>query len=202
MDEEHKLVNKITGGDIQSFKILVEKYQRLVTHIVFRMILNEADREEVCQDVFTRVYQNLSDFKFQSKLSTWISKIAHNTCINCLKKKKLPLYEDLLEFENKQGNAANNDKYKSIASVQGETMLPDEAAISAEISGLLLKEINQLPAQYRVILTLYHLENLNYEEIAEILELPLGTIKSYLFRARKHLKDILLKTYQPEELIQ
>jgi RNA polymerase sigma-70 factor (ECF subfamily) len=202
MDDEHKLVDKVTSGDLQAFKILVEKYQRLVTHIVFRLILNEADREEICQDVFMRIYQNLSNFKFQSKLSTWIGKIAHNTCINYLKKKKLPLYEDLIEFENKHYNRDHSDKYKSIESVQGEMLLPDEAAIAGEISGLLFKKINQLPAQFRAILTLYHLENLNYEEIAEILELPLGTIKSYLFRARKHLKDLLLKLYQPEEFLE
>ena len=201
MDRERQLIDSVLAGNLRDFQTLVENYQRLVTHIVFRMVTNETDREEICQDVFIKVYQSLKNFKFQSKLSTWIGKIAHNTCINYLKKKKLPLYDDIITIDHSYSNSEGNSKPKDIDLTNQESQLPDEALISAEISGLLFKELNKLPAQYRAIVTLYHLDNMSYDEISAILELPLGTIKSYLFRARKLLKESILKEYQQEEFV-
>jgi RNA polymerase sigma-70 factor (ECF subfamily) len=86
--------------------------------------------------------------------------------------------------------------------LKGELPLPDEAAISSEISEMLYRELNQLPVYYRTIITLYHLDDLNYEEISEITGLPMGTVKSHLFRARKLLKDKLLQKYEKQELVQ
>ena len=88
MDTDQEIINRILDGDTNSFRQLVENYQRLVFHIVFRMIQNQTDCEEIAQDVFIKAYQNLSNFKFESKFSTWIGKITYNTCINFLQKKK------------------------------------------------------------------------------------------------------------------
>lgn len=201
MEQEKLLVEKIVSGDLTAFQQFIEKYQRLVTHMVFRMILNEADREEICQDIFLKAYQNLSKFQFQSKLSTWLSKITYNTCVNYLKKKKALLYDDLAFQENKSGSSVLEDKQSNLDSLKGEIPQPDEIAISQEISEMLYVELNNLPAQYRTIITLYHLDNLSYEEIGEIVGMPMGTVKSYLFRARKLLKDKLLEKYTEREFI-
>jgi len=186
--EARTLVDKILAGDAEAFKSLIEQSQRLVSHIVFKMIPNEADREDLCQEVFMRVYNYLSGFEFRSKLSTWIARIAYNTCGNYLEKKKIPLYEDMTPED------------KTIDSCAGDRPLPDEQVEKQEISERLRDEIDQLPIRYRTIITLYHLDEMSYSEIGEIMKLPEGTVKSYLFRARKLLKERLTAKYQPEEL--
>jgi len=188
MTNSRELIKKITSGDTQAFKSIIQDYQRLVCHVIFKMVTNEQDREDVCQDVFTKVYQNLSKFQFDSKLSTWIAKIAYNTGINYLKKKKVPLFDDVsgengaLEIYWSQGNS------------------PDEFTQEQDLSLRLQHEITKLPLQFRTILTLYHLDEMSYAEIAKITGLPDGTVKSYLFRARKLLKEKLIAKYQQEEL--
>jgi len=201
MDQERLLVDNVLSGDLQAFQQFVEKYQRLVTHMVFRMILNESDREELCQDVFLKVYQNLSKFQFQSKLSTWISRITYNTCINYLQKKKAILYDDLMIRENASDSSTIDGRSSNLDSLKGELPQPDESTISQETSELLYAELNNLPAQYRTIISLYHLDNLSYEEIGEITGMPMGTVKNYLFRARKLLKDKLLEKYTEQEFV-
>ncbi len=152
------------------------------------MVSNESDREDVCQDVFVKVYQNLSKFQFEAKLSTWIARIAYNTCINYLKKKKVPLFEDHLKEEI------------SIEETITDTSAPDDFAVEEDLSARLKYEINKLPPQFRAIISLYHLDEMRYTEIAEIMDLPEGTVKSYLFRARKLLKERLMSKYRQEEL--
>jgi RNA polymerase sigma factor (sigma-70 family) len=183
------LVEKILSGKTEEFRILIEEYQRLVSHVVFRMIPKQADREDICQDVFMQVYQNLGNFKFESKLSTWIAKIAYNRCINYLEKKKIPLFDDLSSEE------------ESFETQSEDSIAPDTFTEYQDRSFRLQQEIEQLPMQFRAILTLYHLDEMKYNEIAEIFGLPEGTVKSYLFRARKLLKERLMKKYVVEELV-
>lgn len=199
MEQEKQLVEKIAAGDLNAFQQFIEDYQQLVSHMVFRMIKNETDREEICQDVFLKIYQSLPKFQFRAKLSTWISTIAYNTCINYLKKKKALLYEDLQPSNNSTEDTGEN-RQSNIELVQHEYLQPDEMAIAQETSEMLYRELNQLPAVYRTILTLYHLDNYSYNDISNIIGLPMGTVKSYLFRARKLLKDKLLKKYAEQEL--
>ncbi len=189
MKNQKVLVKKILAGNTKEFKTLIEQYQRLVSHIVFRMISKEADREDICQDVFIQVFQSLGNFKFESKLSTWIARIAYNRCINYLEKKKTPLFDDLSLAE------------ESTETQSGDSFAPDTYTEHQDRSSRLQLEIDQLPVQFRTILTLYHLDEMKYHEISEILELPEGTVKSYLFRARKLLKQKLLVKYEAEELV-
>ena len=199
MHQEQERIEKIIAGDMRAFQALVEDYQRLVCHVVFRMVHNEEDREEICQDVFVKVYQNLSKFEQKSKLSTWIGRIAYNTCINYLKKKKVPLYEDLAPAESgESGSSPNKESY--LDRVPGGAKLADETVSDKEMYKFLHEEIAQLPVQYRAILTLYHMDDLSYQEIGEIMSLPDGTVKSYLFRARKLLKERIIEKYPAEEL--
>lgn len=188
MTDQKILVEKILAGDGNAFRTLVEKHQRLVTHFVFRMIPAGADREDICQEVFLKVYQNLGRFRFDSSLSTWIGKIARNTCLSFLEKKKLPLYEDLA------------DENKGFEPVDNKHARPDCSLAEKEISAILHGEIDRLPAVYKTIVTLYHVDRMSYAEIADIMNMPEGTVKSYLFRARRLMKNRLLSKYQREEL--
>lgn len=187
--EDRLIIERVLSGDQEAFRALIEQYKRLVAHIVFRMLPFSQDREDVCQDVFIKVYTNLSRFRFKSKLSTWIAKIAHNTCIGCLEKKRLPAYND---------TAPENETIEDVPGVEAN---PETLAAKGNISGILETELSEMPVRYRTVLTLFHLDGLSYEEIAQIMEIPEGTVKSHLFRGRKYLRDRLLSEYGREELL-
>ncbi|MCP4684661.1 MAG: sigma-70 family RNA polymerase sigma factor [bacterium] len=188
MNDTRKLVARIISGDPGSFQKLVTDHQRLVGQIVFRMVSNPTEREDLCQDVFVRVYQNLDRFQFQAKLSTWIARIAYNTCLNFLEKKRLPLYED------------HSPAGETIDDCTGVAEAPDRWAENRQASVRLSEEIDNLPVMYGTIVSLYHLHEMTYAEIGEILQLPDGTVKSYLFRARKMLKERMTAKFEREEL--
>ena len=189
ISNSRKLINRITRGDTEAFANIIEEYKRLVYHIVCKLVRNETEREDLCQDIFIKVYQNLHRFQHESKLSTWIARIAYNSAINHLKKKKVPLLDD------------HNPNGRSIETEFGEDPTPYSFAEGADLTRRLKSEIESLPVQFKTILTLYHLEQMSYSEIAEILDMPDGTVKSYLFRARKLLKEKLMDKYEPEELL-
>jgi len=187
MTDQHELVQRILDGDKQAFRILVEQNQRLVSHIVFRMLPDGPDREDLCQEVFLKVYQNLGRFRFDAKLSTWIATIAHNCCLDHLAKKRLPLYDDLGGGEDMPEPEAP------------ESYSPERIVAEGEPAALLRREIDRLPPVYKTIVTLFHLDELSYDEIGRIMKMPEGTIKSYLFRARRLLKDRLAVQFQGEK---
>jgi len=187
-EQARQQVDQIMAGDPNAFKQLVKNHERLVGQVVFRMIQNDSDREDVCQDIFIKVYRNLSGFRFDSKLSTWIARIAYTTCLNFLEKKKLPLYED------------SSPEGKTIDDCCGNSVDPERWAGSRQASVNVCEEIDQLPVIYGTILSLFHLQDMSYAEISSILNLPDGTVKSYLFRARKMLKERLQVRYSLEEL--
>ena len=189
------LVDKVLRGDTKAFEIIIKNTKGLVAQIVFKMIYNPEDRKDVAQDVFLKAFKDLSGFRFQSKLSTWIGQITYNTCLNYLEKKKLVLinddesdtHEESLETVNK---TINTDL----------TNVTESLIFKKELSDILKFEIEMLSPIYKTLISLYHNEELTYEEIAQITELPEGTVKNYLFRARKVLKERLLLKHKKEEL--
>jgi RNA polymerase sigma factor (sigma-70 family) len=193
---DQPLVERVLRGDTNTFNTIIKNTQGLVTQIIFKMISGAEDRKDLAQDVYLKTFKKLESFKFQSKLSTWIGQIAYNTCVNHLEKKKLLLIEnnnddsesddETLEIMNNKTNPLSNETEKII--------------FKKELSEILKKEIDKLSPVYRTLITLYHNEELNYSEIAEITELPEGTVKNYLFRARKTLRNNLLLTYKKEAL--
>lgn len=193
---DQPLVDKVLRGDTNAFKFIMKNTEGLVAQIVFKMIPNAEDRKDIAQDIYLKTFQKLDTFKFQSKLSTWIGQIAYNTCINYLEKKKLILLtnnndekecdDEALEALNSKTDPFNNEIEKLI--------------FKKELSEILKNEIDNLSPVYKILITLYHNEELNYSEIAQITELPEGTVKNYLFRARKKLKNNLLLTYKKEAL--
>lgn len=178
------IVTNILNGKIQDFAVVVKNTEKLVAQIVRKMTTNEDDQKDLVQDIYLKTYQNLSSFQFKSKLSTWIANIAYNTTINYLQKMRVPIIEIESTIEN-----------KLIATENTELEI-----IKTEATAILTKEINKLPPLYKTLITLYHLEELPNKEIAEITNLPEGTIKSYLSRARKILKDNINHHYKNNQL--
>jgi len=190
------LVEKVLRGDTNSFAVIIKNTERLVAQIIFKMINNPDDRKDIAQDVYLKAFHKLPGFKFQSKLSTWIGQITYNTCLSYLEKKKLFLPGDLRKENEPNDDITEQAKSRSLNMTNdAETLI-----LKKELTEILRSAVEMLSPIYKTLISLYHQEELSYEEIAQITELPEGTVKSYLFRARKALKENLLSTYKREEL--
>ena len=187
MIDDRALVSRIVSGDKQAFRQLIKQHERLVAHMVSRLVDRNEDREELCQDVFLKVYEKIEEFNFQSRLSTWIATIAYRMGINHLRKKKIEL-SDIPEEESFTAHfVADGD--------------PQESMEDNEIEVITLNLIDQLPPHYKTILTLYHIDQMNYSEIGAVTGMPEGTVKNYLFRARNLLKEKVKKYLGKEQLL-
>ncbi|WP_184550842.1 RNA polymerase sigma factor [Mucilaginibacter sp. FT3.2] len=194
---DQHLVSRSVGGDRHAFGIIIKNTERLVTQLIFKMIPVPADRKDLAQDVFMKVYKNLPGFKFQSRLLTWVGQITYNTCLNYLDKKKVVLIDVRDDDDDNQQQLLDRLQQRDIARYDNEV----ERLLSAkELSVILNAGMDKLPPVYKTLLSLYHQEELSYAEISEITNLPEGTVKSYLFRARKALKKNLLTNYKREDL--
>lgn len=194
---DHYLVEKVLRGDTNAFSAIIKTTEGLVAQIVFKMIPNNEDRKDIAQDVYMKAFDKLEGFKFQSKLSTWIGQIAYNACLSYLEKKKLVLPGSSPHEEDTMEESLEILISRSSHSLNSET---EKLVFQKELSGILQSAIENLSPIFRTMITLYHNEDLSYEEIAQITNLPAGTVKSYLFRARKALKENILARYKKEEL--
>jgi RNA polymerase sigma factor (sigma-70 family) len=172
---DSELIGQILNGNMNAFTFLVNRYQKLVVHITGRLIQRHDELEDVCQEVFLKVYQNLGKYRNECKLSTWIATIAYNTSINYLRKFK-------------KGDEVNPEGSAALRNLAEDR--PDDFE-KADLHQYIRGQIELLPVQYRTVLTLFHLEEFSYQEIEQITGMPEGTIKSYLFRAKALLKEKL-----------
>ena len=180
---ENVLIDEVLIGNKKAFIQLVRQYEGLVLHIVTPLIGINEDREDICQDVFIKVYEKLNTFQFKSKLSTWIGNIAYNTSINFLKKKRNILLSDLV---------STNEEASFLEEAGGYHSNPEQIIIKKENIHELNRNIDKLPELQKSILLLFYKDELNVDEISNIMEMPANTIKSHLFRARKSLKELLI----------
>ena len=195
--QDKELVNRVLRGETHVFATIIKNTEGLVAQIVFKLITNAEDRKDIAQDIYLKAFKSLSGFKYQSKLSTWIGKIAYNTCFNFLEKKQLVLLDNTIPENEKQESALEffTNKFVGLSDNNSETTL-----IRTERLEIVQSAIEKLPPLFKTLIMLYHYEELSYEEIAEITSLPIGTVKSYLFRSRKSLKDNILLKYKEEEI--
>lgn len=184
--DDRELVTRILDGDLDAFRVLISQNEKLVAHMIGRLIKHDGDREDLCQEVFIRVYEKLDEFNFQSKLSTWIATIAYRRAINHLRKRKI-FVENIDDVVLQE---------RLIAQANPEIDLSEQ-----DMDEFMVFLIDALPTQYKTVLLLYHKDNLSYVEIEEITGMPEGTVKNYLFRARKMLKEQLLKHMGKEDIL-
>lgn len=169
------MIKQVLSGNLNAFTFLVKKHQKLVSHLIYRIIHQKEDVEDLSQEVFIKVYRNLKNYRGDSKLSTWIATIAYNTAISWYRKKSISEETELPETQQ----------------IVNPGLEAQEIMEKNELKRLILKKVEELPGHYRTIVTLYHLEEFSYKEIEEITGLPEGTVKTHLFRARKLLKEKL-----------
>jgi RNA polymerase sigma factor (sigma-70 family) len=180
-----ELVKQILDGNNNAFRYLVANYQRLVLHVVARVVQRQEDVEDISQEVFIKVYKQVKRFRGESRLSTWIAKIAYNTSIS--------------HVRGARKNVHSYDEQPGLIAAEEDTALNQKIVEKEEAKKYLLDLIEELPEHYRTVLTLFHLEEFSYKEIEEITGMPEGTIKSYLSRARKLLKGKLEKVVELEK---
>ena len=189
------LVDRVLSGDTHAFASIIKNTESLVAQIVFKMIAVAEDRKDIAQDIYLKAYNKLPGFKFQSKLSTWIARISYNTCLDYLRKKKLVLPGNLYEEGEELNDVMDTARIKSPVATETAAFIPEK-----ELSVILQAEIEKLPPIFKMLVTLYHTQELSYEEIMQITGMPEGTVKNYLFRARKALKESLVLNYKKEDL--
>jgi RNA polymerase sigma factor (sigma-70 family) len=189
---DKELIEKVLSGDTNAFAAIIKNTEVLVAQIVFKMVENKEDRKDMAQEIYLKAYKNLPRFRFGSKLSTWIAQIAYNTCFDHVRKKKLVLQDNFDDDDTEELLRINNNLSSEPNSNAG--------VFKKELSAILKAEIEKLSPIHKTLITLYHNEEMSYEEIAQVTQLPEGTLKSYLFRARKALKNSLLQHYKKEEL--
>jgi RNA polymerase sigma-70 factor (ECF subfamily) len=194
---DQQLVAQVLGGNTAAFGYVVQRTEGLVTQLIFKMIRHPADRPDIAQEVYLKVFKNLAGFKFQAKLTTWVGQITYNTCLHYLEKKQLVLVDPA---DPAPDSAVEEGRRAPPPLVAGPDYDPETTLFDQDLAGILSTAIEQLPPLYRTLVALYHQQELSYEEIAQITSLPDGTVKNYLFRARKLLKQQLLATYQRDDL--
>lgn len=179
------LIEKVLGGDTMAFGTVIKNTERLVAQIVSKMIYDPGDRKDIAQDIYLKAFHKLPNFQFQAKVSTWIAHIAYNTCTDHLRKKSVLLFGDSLPEAQSDG-ATTGD---------GNDWMHQK-----DRARILDRAIEKLPPVYRTLINLYHQQELSYLEIEAITEIPIGTVKNYLFRARKMLRTDLLIQYKREDI--
>jgi len=174
-DHERELVERCRRGEVGAFEELIERYKNLVFAIIMRTLPDRSQAEDAAQDVFLRIHRGLPYFRGEARLSTWIYRIVVNVCTQDRGRGTSPLSLD--------------DEHARVATPAAA----DRHAQDLELRDRLEKAIAQLPAQYRLLIAAHYLRGVQYEELAEAMNLPLGTVKTQLHRAKRQLR-LLLET--------
>lgn len=183
--EDDKLVKKAIGGDENAYKQLVNKYQRALYFHILKMIKDKEQVEDLVQETFVKAFDNLNTYSTNYAFSTWLYRIATNHTIDYLRKKKLKTLSIDEPMKTNDGEMEMQ--------LEDESAGTDRDIIRKQRQKIVQKAIENLPEKYRKVIEMRHMEEKSYKEIASVLDLPLGTVKAHIFRARellyKSLKD-------------
>ena len=182
---EMQLVKRAAGGDSGAFEALIAPHERKIYALTLRMCKNQADAQDCMQDALLHVYKALRNFKGDSAFSTWVYRIVMNSCIDGHRRKKLRSAGSLDALSESGWNAPD------------PAMKPDEHAENAALREQLSDALNTLPAEMRSAVVLRDVHGCSYEEIAGILQINEGTVKSRISRGREKLREILAGIREP-----
>ncbi|NOY25279.1 MAG: sigma-70 family RNA polymerase sigma factor [Oligoflexia bacterium] len=198
LDPDEALVRRFQSGDREAYSDIVRRYQDRIFTLSLRWMGDRQVAEEVAQDVFVALYRSLDRFRGEARLSTWIFRVTVNHCKN----------RRLYRRRRKMGQHEPLEGPRSLDDDGPVRQLPDKGPGTdtrvhrSEAARILQDALDQLDDSYRTILVLRDVEDLPYEEIAQILELPRGTVKSRLHRARAELARVLSRTIRPEDIFE
>lgn len=178
-----ELIKKAIEGDESAYKNLLENYRGAIYNLLYKMVRNKEETEDLVQEAFMKAFKALPSFNEEYAFSTWLYKIAVNNCIDHMRKKKLQTYSINKPVQSKDGELDRE--------FPDTSMSPDKSILSEERASIIETAIDELPENYKTAIILRHSEEKSYEEISKILNIPLGTVKARIFRAREMLKKKL-----------
>lgn len=170
---DYRLMERVKAGDLVAFNQIVDKYRDRLMNVIFRMVQGTEEAEDIVQETFLRVYQHRDSFDFRHCFSTWLYTIALNLARNELRKRKRFKFFDIFDMQGKEGEIAV------------------EMELPSNLPQVLEKALESLPEKYKTAFVLRDIQELPYEEVAQIMNIPLGTVKSRVNRARAILRDKL-----------
>ncbi|QRN86656.1 sigma-70 family RNA polymerase sigma factor [Clostridia bacterium] len=184
MVSDVELIGKFNDGDVDAFEQLIIRYEKKIYSICFYFLKNREDAEDAAQEIILKLYKKLGSFRQEAAFSTWMNYVASNTCRDYLRKRKrnkvLHLDDDI---QTEDGQISRE--------LPSEESTPEERIENKELGVLMQDTIAKLKEDHREILLMREYQELSYEEIAKILEISVGTVKSRIYRARKDLKALL-----------
>ncbi|MFD2616114.1 RNA polymerase sigma factor SigW [Terrilactibacillus laevilacticus] len=184
MEEDiNRLIKKIKKGDHLAFAEVVDMYKNGVYNICLRMVGNRQEAEDLSQEAFIRAYTKIDKYDVERKFSTWLYRIATNLSIDYLRKKKPSVYLD--------ADLPGTEDFTLKSQLADGEPLPEESIVNSETQALIQQEINQLPLKYRSAIVLKYIQDMNLKEISEILNIPVGTVKTRIHRGREALRKRL-----------
>jgi RNA polymerase sigma-70 factor (ECF subfamily) len=185
--EDKRLIRDALKGNEQAYKLLMKKYYPQLSNLIYRLIRDKQDVEDLTQEAFVKAFQSLKYFNQQYAFSTWLYKIATNNTIDYIRKKKLETFSIDKPIASEESDFSFE--------LPDSTYEPDKEIIRLQKSTAIQQAIAKLPEKYRRVIIMRHSEERDYAEIAKILKLPIGTVKAHIFRARellyKHLRDTI-----------
>lgn len=184
--DDQQLVLACKQGSPDAFSLLVQRYQRRIFNLVYRMVQNYDEASEITQDAFLAAWQGLPAFRGDARFATWLYRIAYNCALRQLESRKR---ETAL-------HAALQAEAEHAQDVEDSQAVADKTLDEHERQEMVQEYLAHLPSKYRSVLILRHHLEMSYEEMAEILKMPVGTIKTHLFRARNLLKERLQGLYR------
>lgn len=187
LGEDAKLIKAFKGGDKAAFDKLVLKHKNKLFNLCYRFLGDYQEANDSAQETFIKIYESLKKFRFQSTFSTWLYRIAVNTCKNKLKSSAYRQKKRMVSLDN----PGSPDKSQPAMEIQDETYSPVKELEKKERIRMVQEAINTLPTEQKEVVTLRDIEGLSYEEIVEITGFNLGTVKSRLARARLDLRKKL-----------
>ncbi|WP_347986830.1 RNA polymerase sigma factor RpoE [Methylomonas sp. AM2-LC] len=182
-DLDQDLVRRVQQGDKSAFDLLVIKYQHRIVHLVNRYVKDPHEAQDVAQDTFIKAYRALADFRGESAFYTWLYRIAINTAKNYL----LSRTRRHSEFELEMQDAEQVENALQLKDMH----TPEDQLMNEQIVEVIKLAIENLPEEMRIAITLREFEGMSYEEIAEAMDCPIGTVRSRIFRAREAIDEKL-----------
>lgn len=181
---DSELINQFNNGNKEAFTKLIERYQHKIYNSTFRMLGNHEDARDMAQETFIRVYKNLSKFEANSSFSTWLFRITTNICRDELRRRQRKI-----KTSNLSGEEASERNLQGMKEINN----PEKISIANELNVTIQELVNQLVPEQKTVFVLREFEGLNYQEIANVLDISMGTVKSRLSRARRALREDLNK---------
>ena len=184
---DHDLIALASSGSEKAYRELLDRYQRPVFSLIYRMVRDREQAEDLAQETFVKVFNHIDSFNPKYKFSSWIFKIASNLTIDALRKKDL----NTVSLDGSRHASTPDEIDATRITVESRDENPEEFLEAKELGQEIEGAIGKLRPEYRTAILLRHVEGRPYEEIAEIMGIPLGTVKTYIHRARGELKETL-----------